>query len=181
MVRQNRPYCSQILSLLLAVPTLAYSQGAEPKLTAERAVVMDAASGIILWSKNANQIGYPASTTKILTALLLIENTNPGDVIIGPPRVDKVGESSLHIKPGEKLTADALLKGLMLRSANDAAYMVAIQIGGSVNGVCQDDERARPGSRMHRHPLSKSSRAARRKPLHNRPRPCIDRAGSDEK
>lgn len=137
MVRQNRPYCSQILSLLLAVPTLAYSQGAEPKLTAERAVVMDAASGIILWSKNANQIGYPASTTKILTALLLIENTNPGDVIIGPPGVDKVGESSLHIKPGEKLTADALLKGLMLRSANDAAYMVAIHIGGSVKGFAK--------------------------------------------
>jgi D-alanyl-D-alanine carboxypeptidase (penicillin-binding protein 5/6) len=104
-----------------------------PVLSAASALVMDAATGQILWEKNGAARRAPASTTKILTALLLIEHTRPADVItVMDPSVTKIEESSLHLKPWEKLSAQDLLYGLMLRSANDGAVVAAQTVAGSV-------------------------------------------------
>jgi D-alanyl-D-alanine carboxypeptidase (penicillin-binding protein 5/6) len=73
-----------------------------------------------------------ASCTKIMTAMLLIEHCPLNDVIVGPPGIDKVGESSMHLKPGEKVSVEDMLYALMLRSANDGAVAVAVHVAGSV-------------------------------------------------
>ena len=104
-----------------------------PVLSAKSAILMDADTQQVLWEKNADELRAPASTTKILTGLLLAEHSQPTDVITClDPTVRKIEESSLHIQPWEKFTAKDLLYGLMLRSANDGAVVVAESVAGSV-------------------------------------------------
>jgi len=83
-------------------------------------------------SKNADIPRYPASTTKVMTGLLLAENTLPEDTIVAPSDVDAITGSKMHLKPGEKVSAGDMLYALMLRSANDGCYAVALHISGSV-------------------------------------------------
>lgn len=104
-----------------------------PILNAPSAVLMDADTGQILWSKNPDERRFPASTTKILTSLLFIEHTHPTDVVTClDPGVTKIEESSLHIRPWEKFSAQDLLYGTLLRSANDGAVVMAEYVAGSV-------------------------------------------------
>jgi D-alanyl-D-alanine carboxypeptidase (penicillin-binding protein 5/6) len=103
-----------------------------PAVTADSAAILDAQSGKVLWGKDMETPRFPASTTKIMTALLLIEHCRPDEVITAPPGVDKVEGASLHLVPGEQITAGEMLYGLLLRSANDACVAVADHISGSV-------------------------------------------------
>lgn len=116
-----------------------------PVLSAPSAILMDADTGQVLWSKNPDLRRAPASTTKIMTALLFIENTRPEDVITCMnPRITQIEESSLHIRPWEKFSAEDLLYGLLLRSANDGAVVVAEHVAGSVPAFAtQMTERAK--------------------------------------
>jgi D-alanyl-D-alanine carboxypeptidase len=87
---------------------------------------------------------YPASTTKILTGLLLVENTQPADVLVAPADIKKVGQSSIYLQPGERLSARDLLYAMMLRSANDACVMVGRHLAGSDKGfAAMMNQRAR--------------------------------------
>ena len=97
------------------------------------AIAIDAASGKVLWSKNPDVPRFPASTTKIMTGLLLAERLKPEEVVTAPWDVALVRESSMHLRPFEKLTARDLLTALMLRSANDGCYAVAVRLAGSVD------------------------------------------------
>lgn len=106
-------------------------------VTADSAVVMDAQSGKVLWAKDPDTPRFPASTTKIMTAMLLIERCLPSDVITAPPGVDKVAGASLHLVPGEQLTAQEMLYGILLRSANDGCVAVACHISGNVRAFAQ--------------------------------------------
>jgi D-alanyl-D-alanine carboxypeptidase (penicillin-binding protein 5/6) len=110
---------------------------APPVVTADSAVILDAESGKVLWGKDMETGRFPASTTKIMTALLLIERCRPEEVIIAPPGVDKVEGASLHLVPGEQLTAGQMLYAILLRSANDGCIAVADHISGSVPAFCQ--------------------------------------------
>lgn len=124
-----------LAAALSAAPTEPMARSANYPLsavTAASAVIMDASSGKVLWQRNMNQPRYPASTTKVMTALLLLENTLPTDIITAPKDIDKVGESSMHLKPGERVSARDMLYALMLRSANDGCVAVADHISGSV-------------------------------------------------
>lgn len=105
-----------------------------PVLSAKSAIVMDEVSGKVLFELKADARRFPASTTKILTSLLLIERCRPNEILTAPKDVETVTGSSLHLKPFERMTASDLLLGLMVRSANDGAYTVAKHIGGSVEG-----------------------------------------------
>jgi serine-type D-Ala-D-Ala carboxypeptidase (penicillin-binding protein 5/6) len=105
----------------------------QPVVSAPSAVLMDFDTGEILYSKNSDTKRYPASTTKILTGLLLAENTEPSDkVVCNNPYITDVGESSLFIRPGDLFTAQALLYGFMLKSANDGGVVIAEHVAGSV-------------------------------------------------
>lgn len=125
-----RPFLWLVV-LALALP--ARGGGApEVKVSAESALVMDAESGKVLWQKNADVSRFPASTTKIMTAMLLIERCTPDEIIVGPPGIDKVNQASMHLHPGERITAGDMLYALLLRSANDGCVAVADHISGSV-------------------------------------------------
>jgi D-alanyl-D-alanine carboxypeptidase (penicillin-binding protein 5/6) len=101
-------------------------------ITAKSAIVIDDATGKVLWSKDPDTPRYPASTTKIMTGLLLLEHSRPTDIIVAPADVSRVKESSMHLKPGERVSVHDMLYALLLRSANDAAYAIAIHVAGSV-------------------------------------------------
>lgn len=103
-----------------------------PLISARSGIIIDAESGKVLWSKNPYEHVFPASTTKIMTALLLMENFRPNQVLTAPKGIEKVGGSSLHLRSGEKITARNLLYALMLRSANDGCVTVAYNLAGSV-------------------------------------------------
>jgi serine-type D-Ala-D-Ala carboxypeptidase (penicillin-binding protein 5/6) len=93
---------------------------------------MESRTGKVLWSRDMDTPRYPASTTKILTCLLMLENLGPEDIITAPADVAKVRESSMNLRPGEKVRVKNMAYALMLRSANDGCYAVAVQMDGSV-------------------------------------------------
>lgn len=103
----------------------------EPSIKAQSAVLMDAGTGQVLWSLNPHVRRPMASTTKVMTTMLALEQGNPDDVVTAPKGIDKIQESSLHLKPGEKLTLRELLYASMIRSANDAAALVGRHVAGS--------------------------------------------------
>lgn len=96
------------------------------------AILIDEASGQVLFEKRADQKMYPASTTKILTSLLLIEHCRLDETVTAPKDIENVGEATLHLKPHERIGLDHLLAGIMLRSGNDAAAAGGIHAAGSI-------------------------------------------------
>ncbi len=118
-----------------------YADGAEPiefalggfGVSAGSAVIMDADSGSVLFAQNENERRGMASTTKIMTALVVLETLSPDTVVEITPDMVGVEGSSLYLKAGEKLTVTELLYGLMLESGNDAAVALAIACDGSVD------------------------------------------------
>lgn len=106
----------------------------EPKITSRIALVYDRSSGNVLYEKNGYKTTPMASTTKIMTAIVVLENANLNDVVTVDRKAATTGGSRLGLKTGDKLTVNDLLYGLMLRSGNDAAVALAIHIGGSVEG-----------------------------------------------
>lgn len=121
---------SLLLGIGVALSVLALGKG--PDVTAESAIVMDADSGKVLFQKNADVPRFPASTTKVMTGLLLLERCLPDEEITAPSDVESVTGSKMHLKPGERVPAGDMLYALMLRSANDGCYAVAMHISGSV-------------------------------------------------
>ena len=118
---------------LLAVILAFSAQG----LSAQSAVLMDADTGRVLHEKNADQQRLIASTTKIMTALVICEQCNVLDRVRIPKEAVGVEGSSMYLQEGEVLTVQELLYGLMLRSGNDAAEALAIYCGGTVEGFAQ--------------------------------------------
>jgi D-alanyl-D-alanine carboxypeptidase (penicillin-binding protein 5/6) len=117
----------------LAAGSALYGTLVGPWLTAQSAILVDEQSGLVLYAKDADKPRRPASTTKILTAMLLIEHCLPDEVVVAPKGIEKTQwYSSMNLKSGEKLTVRDLLYGIMLRSANDAAQTAAIKVAGSV-------------------------------------------------
>lgn len=106
-------------------------------IKAKSALIMDADSGKVLWARDEKAARFPASTTKIMTALLLLEHCLPDEVITAPDGIEKIEESSLHLKKGEKIDVENMLYALMLRSANDGCVAVAKHISGSVEAFAK--------------------------------------------
>ena len=108
---------------------------AAPSLLSESAVLIDAKSGTILAQKNADKKMYPASLTKIMTAIIAIEMGKLTDVItVDDDTPHEIEGSHIALEPGEILTLKDLLYALMLPSANDAALAIAKYYGKSADG-----------------------------------------------
>lgn len=116
----------------LLVTALAAAGETPLALSAQSAIIIDAESGKVLWEKDADTPRYPASTTKIMTAMLLLEHCKPDEEIVAPPDIELITEASLHLKPGERILAKDMLYAIMLRSANDGCVATAVHIAGSV-------------------------------------------------
>ena len=120
---------------LLAAAVLLPTEAAA--VSAKRAYVLDAVSGRVLYEKNAQERGLIASTTKIMTALVVCEQCNVLDRMRIPKEAVGIEGSSMYLQEGEVLSIQELLYGLMLSSGNDAAVALAIYCGGTVEGFCQ--------------------------------------------
>jgi D-alanyl-D-alanine carboxypeptidase (penicillin-binding protein 5/6) len=103
------------------------------KLNSKSAIVIDANTGNILFNKNMNKKIYPASCTKVLTAIVAIENSNLDDTLTVSQHATDLAYNSSHIalQPGEKLSMEQALYGLLMCSANDCAITIAENVGGS--------------------------------------------------
>lgn len=120
------------LSLCFGI-AVAAEEAAALKVTAKSAIIVDELTGQILFQKDIHTPRYPASTTKIMTGMLLLENSLPTDWIVAPKGVDKIERSSMNLRVGEKVSARSMLYAMMLRSANDGCVAVAHHISGSVS------------------------------------------------
>ncbi len=119
-------------SLVLA-PVAAAQEQPPPDIAAKAAVMINAGDGRVIYSKNPDMQLPMASTTKMMTALLIIEDGhNMNDTVTCSKRCAEIGESSIYLKEGETLTVEQMLYGLMLPSGNDCAIALAEYDAGSV-------------------------------------------------
>ena len=118
--------------LLCPVPGAQAAQAA-PNISAASAVLMDGDTGRVLYERDSHARRLIASTTKLMTALTALESGHSlGEIVTVKPEWAGVEGSSIYLVPGEKLTLEALLYGLLLRSGNDAALAIAGHCGGTV-------------------------------------------------
>lgn len=106
----------------------------EPVVNAKIGLIFDRSSKTILYEKNGLKQVPMASTTKIMTAIVVLENANLSDIVTVDKKAAGTGGSRLGLKVNDKITVHDLLYGLMLCSGNDAAVALANHIGGSIEG-----------------------------------------------
>ncbi len=119
------------------LPSPAPLAPGEIPLAAEAAVLVDSQTGEFLYEKKPDAVHYPASTTKILTALLVIEADDLDKLVTVEIADTKVEPSALYIKPGEQFSRRHLLYALLLKSANDVAMCLARDHSGSVEAFAE--------------------------------------------
>lgn len=125
------------VSLVAAVAVLCLIAAGEaragaPRITARAAVLMDVATGQVYFAKNHHVRAEPASLTKIMTAVIAVENGDLRDVVTVGGRAAAVAEGSvIDLKKGEQITLEELLKAALICSANDATVAIAEHVGGS--------------------------------------------------
>ncbi len=119
----------RILSVLLAV-WISVPGVLAAQVSADSAILLDADTHTVYFEKNADQRRLIASTTKIMTALVALQELDLDAVVPVPDAATRLGGSSMYLKAGERLTVRELLYGLLLMSGNDAAYTLADACGG---------------------------------------------------
>jgi len=114
-------------------PTLIYlpEYTSGPPIEASAAVLVEAVSGMILYAKNEHSRRAPASTTKILTAVVTLEVGDLREVVTVSRQAAATGGSSLWLKTGDRMLLSELLKGTLLRSGNDGCVAIAQHIAGT--------------------------------------------------
>ncbi len=137
-------FCDDIDDETIAVnETITTSTNSEnnknkiPDINSRACVVIDRNSNTIIYGKNENSQRKMASTTKIMTATIIIENCNLDEIVEVSKKSAGTGGSRLGLKTGDKITVRDLLYGLMLCSGNDAAVALAEHAGGSVEGFAE--------------------------------------------
>lgn len=120
-----------LLAAVLLYPVNAHG------ISAQKAILLDGQTGRVLYEKRADERSLIASTTKIMTALIVCEQCNVLDRMCIPKEAVRVEGSSMYLQEGEVLTIQELLYGLMLSSGNDAALALAIYCGGTVEGFAE--------------------------------------------
>jgi D-alanyl-D-alanine carboxypeptidase (penicillin-binding protein 5/6) len=109
------------------------ANAAEPSVTARAAIIVDAATGETLWERNADMVLPPASTTKVMTAILGIESGRLDDWVTASPDAAATPPSRIGLRAGDRMALGDLLYAVLLNSANDAAAVVAEGLAGSEN------------------------------------------------
>jgi D-alanyl-D-alanine carboxypeptidase (penicillin-binding protein 5/6) len=111
----------------------AWSYSPEEDLTARAAILLDGTSGKILYQREPDLRLPPASTTKVLTAIVTLESGRKlSELLTVSKAATRVPASKLYLRPGQRISVEDLLYGIMLSSANDASNVLAEGIGGSV-------------------------------------------------
>ena len=129
--------CVLLLSTVLLCALLpGQAKAAEMEINAKSAVLMDVATGTVLFEKNAHEALAPASVTKIMTMLLIMEAIDSGslgydDVVTASEAAAAKGGSQVYLKVGEQMTVSEMLKSIAVSSANDCACAMAEHLSGS--------------------------------------------------
>ncbi len=127
---------SLLLILLLTFSFFGvFADDGAPEVASTSAILVQEGTGRIMFEKNADKKVYPASTTKVMTAIIAIENLNPSDVLIASEtaiEIDRDG-SNMGILRDEELTVEQLLYGHLVHSANDAANVLAEAVSGDIS------------------------------------------------
>ena len=125
------------MAAVLLAAVLFFPLRANASVSAEHAIMIDGQTGRVLYEKNADERSLIASTTKIMTALVICEQCNVLDRVRIQKEAVGIEGSSMYLKEGEVLTVQELLYGLMLQSGNDAAVALAIYCAGTVEGFVE--------------------------------------------
>lgn len=128
---------SEIVDVDAEVTTYSNNSSSKLTLNSRACVVIDRNTNLILYGKNENEKRKMASTTKIMTAIIIIENFNLDDTIEISIKAASTGGSRLGLKQGDKITVKDLLYGLMLRSGNDAAVALAEYASGNIENFAK--------------------------------------------
>ncbi|MBR1992846.1 MAG: D-alanyl-D-alanine carboxypeptidase, partial [Firmicutes bacterium] len=119
-------------------PSAKISWDDAPTVEGTSAIVIDAGSGAVLYEKNSKEKRDPASITKIMTCLVVLETMELDEEVTAAVAYDpSTGGTGIKIEKGEVFTVEQLLYALMLPSANDAAEVLAIAAGGSIDNFCE--------------------------------------------
>lgn len=122
-----------VVLFLFSTYSFSYGEDLNLDISGEGAILIDTDTGEILYEKNSHSQFYPASTTKIMTAILAIENGNMDDIVtIDQEAVSLTDGSHIALEPEEQLSLEHLVNALLIESANDAAYAIAKHISGSI-------------------------------------------------
>lgn len=143
-------FCALLLCAVLLCMALPWqSRAAEMDVNAKSALLMDAATGTVLFEKNAHEALAPASVTKIMTMLLIMEAIDSGsigydDMVTASESAAAKGGSQVYLKAGEQMAVSEMLKSIAVSSANDCACAMAEHLSGSEGAfVDRMNERAR--------------------------------------
>jgi serine-type D-Ala-D-Ala carboxypeptidase (penicillin-binding protein 5/6) len=124
---------SVLFLLFLSVCTLfSLTVASADEIQSRAAVVLDAETGDVLFAKNPTLRLMPASTTKLMTALVVIEKVNLGDIVTVSKNASYVAPTKIGLRPGDTVTIETLLDAALIKSANDAAVALAEAVAGSV-------------------------------------------------
>lgn len=135
--------CISILTLNIQ-PDIVYAENKSantdeypipPEIESGNCILMDADSGMVLYEKNSDEKCYPASVTKLMTALIVAENANLNDTLtVSANAVSSVkyGDANAGLKTGEEFSVEQALNIMLIKSANDIAYALGEYVGGSV-------------------------------------------------
>lgn len=143
-------FCALLLCAVLLCMALPWqTRAAEMDVNAKSALLMDAATGTVLFEKNAHEALAPASVTKIMTMLLIMEAIDSGsigydDMVTASESAAAKGGSQVYLKAGEQMAVSEMLKSIAVSSANDCACAMAEHLSGSEGAfVDRMNERAR--------------------------------------
>lgn len=130
------------LSIISPFTKAVSASETEPKIKGQAALVMDYETGEVIYEVNGDKKMYPASTTKVLAALVLADHAEKDDPLKYTEIAKKQPSLSINmdmvpIKVGDTLPADTIMKSLLIYSANDAAYLIADNIGGGKEGFAE--------------------------------------------
>jgi serine-type D-Ala-D-Ala carboxypeptidase (penicillin-binding protein 5/6) len=126
-----------LLLLVAWVIFLQPSAAAELKIAAKAAVLMNAQTGKIIWAQNQQLRLPPASTAKILTALVVLDHSRTSDVVSIPAEALRVSGATTRLTAGEKLSVGDLLHAMLLGSGNDAAIALALHTAASIDNFVE--------------------------------------------
>lgn len=121
----------QIDNIIESIEVSSNDISKEPNINARHAIILDRSSKLMLYGKKENEICKMASTTKIMTAIIVLENSKLSDIVTISAKSAGTGGSRLGLSIGDTITVNDLLYGLMMKSGNDAAVALAEHIAGN--------------------------------------------------
>lgn len=125
-------FCFYVLYFLTSIVYADTLNVNEVKISSPSAIVIDALSGRVLYEKDGYSKRKIASLTKIMTAIVTVENVKLDEVVTVKTGAGSIGGSTIGVKKGDEITVKALMYGMLMESGNDCAYALAEYVGGSI-------------------------------------------------